>query len=127
MNALKWLWDNLGLVVPSALGAGGFLFAGWKWLTNQRKGIIATVTRHAFLCVEDLVSNGFVPTVTASKVDLGLKAADDWMVANGWRLPTPAEKAVIAQGFRALNGATVAQLQAAPPAVAAPPALASPK
>lgn len=92
--------QGIASVVLTVLG----LIAGAAGLSAQRKRQIAIVTEHAFHGVEDFAAtteNGI-----DDKVAAGLKIADEWMRAQGWRPLRPNETEVVKLGFSALNGAT---------------------
>ena len=80
------------------------LIAGAAGLSAQRKRQIAIVTEHAFHAVEDFAATTETPI--DDKVALGLKKADEWMRAQGWRPLKPGEVEVVKLGFEAINGAT---------------------
>lgn len=99
-SALSWLASPTGII--ALLGVAGFLLGS----AEVRRRRVALAIYHAFHVVED-VNAEFEPGDTGSKLDkvrLGLKAADDWMVANGWRPLKPGEQDVAKLGFRRLNG-----------------------
>lgn len=94
------------------------LIAGAAGLSAQRKRQVAIVTEHAFHCVEDFAAT--TESDIDDKVALGLKKADEWMRAQGWRPLKPGEVEVVKLGFSALNGATkvsekIAEAAAVPP------------
>lgn len=98
------------------------LIAGATSLSALRKRQIAIVTQAAFHGVEDFAAT--TETTVDDKIAAGLKIADDWMKAQGWRPLKPDEQEVVKLGFSALNGATkvaekvsVAAAEAAKPAV----------
>lgn len=80
------------------------LIAGAAGLSAQRKRQIAIVTEHAFHGVEDFAAT--TENTIDDKVAMGLKIADEWMRAQGWRPLKPNETEVVKLGFSALNGAT---------------------
>ena len=106
--------QGIASVVLTVLG----LIAGAAGLSAQRKRQIAIVTEHAFHGVEDFAAT--TENTIDDKVALGLKLADEWMRAQGWRPLKPNEAEVVKLGFSALNGQTkvaekVAEAQAAVP------------
>lgn len=106
--------QGIASVVLTVLG----LIAGVAGLSAQRKRQIAIVTEHAFHGVEDFAAT--TETTVDDKVAAGLKIADEWMRAQGWRPLKPNETEVVKLGFSALNGQTkvaekVAEAQAVPP------------
>lgn len=106
--------QGIASVVLTVLG----LIAGVAGLSAQRKRQIAIVTEHAFHGVEDFAAT--TETTVDDKVAAGLKIADEWMKAQGWRPLKPNEAEVVKLGFSALNGQTkvaekVAEAQTVPP------------
>lgn len=92
--------QGIASVVLTVLG----LIAGAAGLSAQRKRQIAIVTEHAFHGVEDFAAT--TETTVDDKVAAGLRIADEWMKAQGWRPLRPNETEVVKLGFSALNGAT---------------------
>ncbi len=83
-------------VLATILGA----LAGNSVLWKQRVG---KAVFHAFHIVEDIDSDpGALGRL--SKLEAGLKAANDYMLANGWRPLKPGEQAVAALTFQSMNG-----------------------
>jgi len=83
----------------------GVVFGGIGLLTGTnaiRRRRVALAVYHAFHLVEDLDNE--LGTEHLDKVSSGLKAADEWMRANGWRALKPSEQEVAKLGFTALNG-----------------------
>lgn len=80
------------------------LVGGALGLSTLRKRQIAIITQHAFHAVEDIAATTETPI--DDKVAAGLKVADEWMKAQGWRPLSPGEAEVVKLGFSALNGAT---------------------
>lgn len=80
------------------------LVSGALGLSGLRKRQIAIVTEHAFRGVEDFAAT--TENVVDDKVALGLKIADEWMRAQGWRPLKPDEQAVVKLGFSSLNGSS---------------------
>lgn len=80
------------------------LIAGAAGLSAQRKRQVAIVTEHAFHAVEDFAATTETPI--DDKVALGLRKADEWMRAQGWRPLKPGEVEVVKLGFEAINGST---------------------
>jgi hypothetical protein len=109
---------NIASVVVTLLG----LIGGALGLSALRKRQIAIVTQHAFNAVEDFAAT--TETSVDDKIAAGLKVANEWMVAQGWRPLRTGELDVVRMGFTALNGATkVAEKVAANAQVAASKAL----
>jgi len=92
--------QGIASVVLTVLG----LIAGAAGLSAQRKRQIAIVTEHAFHGVEDFAAT--TETTVDDKVAAGLRIADEWMKAQGWRPLRPNETEVVKLGFSALNGST---------------------
>jgi len=67
-----------------------------------RRRRVAAAVYHAFHVVEDIDTE--LNSEHLDKVVAGLKAADDWMKANGWRALKPGEQEVAKLEFTALNG-----------------------
>lgn len=119
---------GLGTIATIVLGALGGLLG-----TNEiRRRRVALGVFHAFHIVEDIGAE--IPGDDAfDKVARGLKAADDYLVANGWRPLKPGEQQVAKLGFQSLNGASklaekvqTAALEAALPAEPTQPVPQSP-
>jgi hypothetical protein len=73
-------------------------------LGDDRKRQLAIVAERAFQMVNDLAAT--TPGEDAlDKVAAGLKAADDYAKANGWRTLREDEKQVVEMTFKALHGA----------------------
>lgn len=112
---------------PSGLGTGlgaivtvvGLIFGA----NEVRRRRIALGVYHAFHVVEDAAAET-EGTDAFDKVTAGLKALNEWMVAQGWRPLKPGEEVVAKLGFTALNGATKVSEKVAAAAVeaASPPA-----
>lgn len=92
--------------IASAVVAILGIVGGLLHLSERRKRQIAIVTQHAFHGVYDFAAT--TDTDVDDKIAAGLKIADDWMKANGWRPLAPGEQDVVKLGFNALNGATKA-------------------
>lgn len=95
--------EGLASVAVTLLG----LVGGALGLTALRKRQIAIVTQHAFLGVEDFAKT--TETDVDDKVAAGLKIANEWMVAHGWRELKPGEENLVKLGFKALNGQSALQ------------------
>lgn len=73
--------------------------------SEVRRRQVALAVYHAFHIVEDIAAE--TPGTDAlDKVAAGLKSADDYLKANGWRPLKPGEQAVAKLGFTSLNGAS---------------------
>ena len=97
--------------ITMILGLLGAIFGAFSWLTAQRKNYVAFAVKLAFNVVEDIVAlrkKQGTPDAL-DKVAEGLKAADAWMAANGWKSLTDAEKEVAKLGFQALNAESNAE------------------
>lgn len=101
---LKSLLDALlsptGIV--TAIGVLGGIVGLLTGANAIRRRRVATAVFHAFHIVEDLDNE--MNSEHLDKVVAGLKAADDWMKANGWRALRPGEQEVAKLEFTALNG-----------------------
>lgn len=95
--------EGIASVVVTVLG----LVGGALHLSNQRKQQIAIVTQHAFHGVEDFAAT--TENTVDDKIAAGLKIADEWMRAQGWRPLKPGEQEVVKLGFKAINGASALQ------------------
>ena len=92
--------SGLGTIVMLVFGALGGVLG-----TNEvRRRRVALGVYHAFHIVEDVSKE--TETTVDDKIAAGLKAADEYLVANGWRPLKPGEVAVAKLGFSALNGAS---------------------
>ena len=91
--------------------------------SEVRRRRVALGVYHAFHVVED-ASAETEGTDALDKAAAGLKALNEWMVAQGWRPLKPGEEVVAKLGFTALNGATKVSEKVAAAAVEAarPPA-----
>lgn len=91
---------GLGTIATVVLGAIGALMG-----TNEiRRRRVALAVYHAFHIVEDLSKE--TDTTVDDKIAAGLKAADEYLIANGWRALKPGEQPVAKLGFKSLNGAS---------------------
>ncbi|TQF14208.1 hypothetical protein FJV41_19760 [Myxococcus llanfairpwllgwyngyllgogerychwyrndrobwllllantysiliogogogochensis] len=86
-------------IIASAIG----LFAGGAWLTERRKRRIALAFHHAYNIVEDIAAEDPAENLV-DKAARGLKLADDWLKANGWRPLKPHEQALAKMAFSSLHG-----------------------
>lgn len=93
------------------LGIIGAILGAFSWMTASRKSYVALAVKIAFNVVEDIVSLRKKQGISDAldKVAEGLKAADSWMTANGWKSLTDAEKEVAKLGFQALNAESNAE------------------
>lgn len=89
---------GIASIVVTVLG----IVAGLLKLSDIRKQQIAGVTYHAFHAIEDLSAT--TENTVDDKVAAGLKVADEWMRAQGWRPLKPEEKELVRMGFTTLNG-----------------------
>ncbi len=114
---------GLGTIVTVVMGVLGGILS-----TNEiRRRRVALGTYHAFHIVEDLSKE--TENTIDDKVAAGLKALDEYMIANGWRALKPGEQPLAKLGFQSLNGAsklaekvaTEALKATAPAAPAVPP------
>lgn len=101
---------NIAATVLALLG----LVGGLLKLSDRRKEQVAIVTQHAFHGVEDLAKT--TENTIDDKVAVGLRLADEWMVANGWRKLSEKEQAAVKLGFGAIHGATAKADAPVPPA-----------
>ncbi len=81
------------------------LLGGTLLTTEMRRRRVALATSYAFHIVEDLAREAGEKGQVLQKVAAGLRTADEWMAAQGWRALTPGEKEVAKLGFKALHGA----------------------
>lgn len=93
------------------------VFGFWK-LVDLRKKQLSIVFHHAYLAVADLAATTEGEDAL-DKVSAGLKAADEYAVANGWRKLTEAEQAKAKLSFSAQHGAEVLATKIATAAAAA--------
>lgn len=91
--------------------------------SEVRRRRVALGVYHAFHVVEDAAAET-EGTDALDKAAAGLKALNEWMVAQGWRPLKPGEEVVAKLGFTALNGQTKVSEKVAAAAVeaASPPA-----
>lgn len=108
---------GLATIVGLLLGGVGLL-TGTNAIRRRR---VALAVYHAFHVVEDLDTE--LNSATLDKAVEGLKAADSWLKANGWRELKPGEQEVARLEFTALNG----QMHAEAKVAAQAQALSSPK
>lgn len=92
------------------------LVGGLLGLSTLRKRQVAIVTQHAFFGVEDFAKT--TESTIDDKIAVGLKFANDWMLAQGWRPLSEREAKVVQLGFNALHGSTLVAERAVAPAVA---------
>jgi hypothetical protein len=107
-----------GLLTEQTIGAavGGILTFAAGWLvklftTSVRRRNVAVAIRHAYAAVEEIARLDTANNAL-DKAAAGLKAADQWMRANGWRPLTDAEQGVARLEFSALHGAEHANVRA---------------
>src|SRR5688572_590680 len=105
MEVLKALLTpaNIAIAVSGAVGLLGLLLGG----AEVRRRRVALAVYHAFHIVED-IGREKVGDDVFDKAAAGLKAADDYMKANGWRALKPGEQEVALLGFKSLHGENVA-------------------
>lgn len=117
--ALSFLLSHL--TAGTVIAVLGFL--GAKFLSADRKRQVALAAFHGFHITEDLVaecdktSKAF-PYLT--KAEAGLKAADDYMKAQGWRPLKAGEQAAAQLTFKSMNAQANA-IADVPGAVSVPP------
>lgn len=80
----------------------GIVFTFWK-LADRRKEQVATAAFHAFHLVNDLALT--TENTVDDKVAAGLRAANEYMLANRWRTLRPEETDVAKLKFSSMNGA----------------------
>lgn len=97
--------------ITMILGLLGAILGAFSWMTAQRKNYVALAVKIAFNVVEDVVAIRKKQGISDAldKVSEGLKAADSWMTANGWRALSESEKEVAKLGFQALNAESNAE------------------
>lgn len=92
--------QNIAVAVGVLVSVLGF-FLGSSELRRRR---VALAVFHAFHIAEDIANE--TPGEDAfDKVAAGLKAADDYMKANGWRALKPGEAEVAKLQFKSMNAA----------------------
>lgn len=74
--------------------------------TEVRRRRVALAVYHAYHIVEDLSAEDGKDNSAMDKAATGLKMADDWMIANGWRPLKPLEQAVAKLEFKSIHGET---------------------
>jgi hypothetical protein len=109
------------ILSPSGLvTAVGLVLTGLSFLLGSsevRRRRVALATYHAFHIVEDMDTER--ADAKLDKAVEGLKAADDWMKAHGWRPLKPGEQEVAKLGFQALHGEDKVELARATAALTA--------
>lgn len=98
----------LSLLTPEniawAVGALMTVAAGFVGTKEIRRRRIALAAYYAFNIVKDLADETPGPDAL-DKVAAGLKAADDYMKANGWRALKPGEAELAKLSIKAFRGA----------------------
>lgn len=84
------------------LGALGSLLGGVVGTSAVRRRRVAKAVQAAYHLVEAVSSE--TPSPLDDKAAEGLKQLNRYLVANGWREATPAEKALAELEFKALHG-----------------------
>lgn len=97
---------GLATIVGLLLGGVGLL-TGTNAIRRRR---VALAVYHAFHVVEDLDTE--LNNTTLDKAVEGLKAADNWLKANGWRELKPGEQELAKLEFTAMNGQMHADIKA---------------
>lgn len=110
--------------VAAALAVLGAILGAILGPSEVRRRRVALGAYYAFHIVEDIDKESTNPTL--DKVATGLKALDQYFVANGWRPLKPGEQEVAKLQFTALNGQTVAAAKATATGVAMAVAKAQP-
>src|SRR5690554_5402193 len=91
--------ENIAWAVTAILG----LVAGLIGANVVRRRRIALATYHAFHIVQDIADE--TPGKDAADyIAAALKAANDYMVKNGWRPLKEGEKALVEVGVQSLKG-----------------------
>lgn len=90
---------SIASVIVALLG----LIATGSWFSQKRKEQVAIVTQHAYNGVLDFSKT--TETQVDDKIAEGLKIADKWMQAQGWRKLSDREQEVVKLGFNAIHGA----------------------
>jgi hypothetical protein len=123
-GVLDWAGSTAGVmtIITVLFGGLGLLLASNK----DRKRQVGLGIYHAFHTIED-ASSEWPENTTLRKAEEALKAADQYMIANGWRPLKPEEQSLAQLQFTAMNGQMKAQekiqanaLQAAIAATSAP-------
>lgn len=113
---LPLILSNLGSIVAGLCLLVGLLIGP----AAVRRRRVALAIYHAFNIVEDLEAELGDDSKALVKTDAGLKAADDWMKANGWRPLKPGEVDVAKLTFKSLNAQADAQVAVVAGALASP-------
>lgn len=103
-TALELLLTNLGSIVAGLCLLLGLLLGP----SVVRRRRVALAIFHAFQIVEDLQAEA--PSAGLGKAAQGLKAADEWMRANGWRPLHAGEQELAKLTFKSLNAQTDAHV-----------------
>jgi hypothetical protein len=101
-----WWQSLLGSLPIATVVAVIFGALGLLNLSNKRKQIVAMVAKHAYNVVNDI--DHVRGDEKLDKVVEGLRQADEWMKANGWRLLSAEEQALVKMQFQAMHGAELA-------------------
>jgi hypothetical protein len=101
-----WWQSLLGSLPIATVVAVIFGALGLLNLSNKRKQIVAMVAKHAYNVVNDI--DHVRGDEKLDKVVEGLRQADEWMKANGWRLLSAEEQALVKMQFSAMHGAELA-------------------
>lgn len=115
-------WDqyltpgNVALGVTVLLG----LLAGLVGNGEVRRRRVAKALYHAYQVVNDIDYELGPDDKTLDKPLAGLRAADDWMKANGWRALRPDEQVLARLQFQELHGAERQAVKIAAEAGASP-------
>lgn len=94
--------ETLGVLIVGGLTLLAKVLVDEKW---RRR--VASVGRIAYAMVNEataLIDDGSAADKALDKAASGLKYADDWFKANGWRPLKPDEKQVVLLQFKALHG-----------------------
>lgn len=97
MSLIAYLLAHPDLVLGVVLsGLGGYVF-----VTDKRRRLVALAVYHGYTIAQDVDAEA--PTDTGKKLEAALKAANDWMVAHGWRPLKPGEQAAAQLSLKALD------------------------
>lgn len=96
---LPLILNNLGAIVAALMALAG-LVLGPSTIRRRR---VALAIYHAYHVVEDVDAELGPDNTTLDKPLAGLKAADEWLKANGWRALEPGEQDLAKLTFKSMN------------------------
>ncbi len=101
-----WWQSLLGSLPIATVVAVIFGALGLLKLSDKRKTIVGFAVRNAFNIVNDI--DHVRGDEKLDKAVEGLRQADEWMKANGWRVLSAEEQVLAKLSFQAMHGAELA-------------------